>query len=101
MGPLATIAFFALIVTKITDTIRNGFDPSAKAPKVVWNTIAFAIGVGVCLIWHINILTVANVPPSTAVQGLGGEILTGILFGSGSSAWHELLDWKNTRSKGK
>jgi hypothetical protein len=94
MEPFVVVAVFALVITKLVDTIRNAIDPTARLPKVVWNVTAFVAGIAVCLIWSVNMLEQFG---DEGVRGTAGEVLTGILLGAGGSAWHEVLDFLSGR----
>lgn len=94
MEPFVVVALFALVITKLVDTVRNAVDPQANLPKVVWNVSAFVIGIVVCLIWDVNMLENFG---SNELQDTAGEVLSGILLGAGGSAWHEVLDFFSGR----
>lgn len=97
MGEFAVLAALSLAVTKVVDTIRNAFDQQDSAPKVIWNIVAFAIGICVCVIFDANLLREAS--GTDPIRGTAGQILTGILMGAGGAAWHEVLDFFSSKAK--
>jgi ABC-type nickel/cobalt efflux system permease component RcnA len=83
----------APLVTKLVDLLRNTIDPEGKFTgrlKAIWNILAIAIGIGVALIWQLNILP-ATFAHSVS-QKWAGWIITGIAMGGVASGWHELFD---------
>jgi len=87
----------APLVTKLVDLLRNVIDPKDKFKdkgkgrlKSIWNILAIVIGIGVALIWHLNVLP-ATFAHSVS-QKWAGWIITGIAMGGVSSGWHELFD---------
>jgi hypothetical protein len=87
----------AVLVTKGVDTIRNLVDPTARFPKVIWNVVAFVVGVAICLGWGFNPVAglAAAVPAlsnGSALTGTAGEILSGLALGAMAGFWHEKLD---------
>lgn len=94
----------AVFVTKATDTIRNLVDPVSaerpvpRLPKVTWNVVPFLIGVGLCVGWGFNpVAGLANAVPALAntfhaLDGVAGQILSGLSIGAMASFWHEKLD---------
>jgi len=93
---LASTTVFAVLITKLVDFIRNGFDPQTKWPKWSWNLAALGLGIAVALIFQVNIF--ANIS-HTHVQGWVGQVLTGAGIGAGGSAWHEILDTLSSSAK--
>src|SRR5262245_50954102 len=87
----------AVAVTKGVDTIRNLVDPQDKLPKVIWNLLAFVIGVLFCLGWNFNLFAplVQAIPAlkeSGLANGNAGEVATGLAIGAMGGFWHEKLD---------
>lgn len=95
-GVIASLAALSLLVTKTVDLIRNFIDADGNAPKWLWNVAAFAVGVAYCLGWQVNITaTVFGLVPALAnsrLDGVAGQILSGIALGGLSGFAHELLD---------
>lgn len=85
------IATFGLVVTKVVDTVRNVIDQAVVLPKWVWNIVAFAIGIAIATIFDVNVLRDFA---TNHIRGVSGQVITGILLGAGSGAWHEFLDRK-------
>ena len=98
-GPLA------MADTKLVDMLRNMTDIDDNWPKWTWNIAAFVIGVGVCLLWQLNVMEplVAQVPALSGadLSGFPGELITGLGVGAFASYWHENMDLKSSRAKGK
>ncbi len=91
-----------IIVTKVTDMIRNAIDPAGtRMPKVTWNVVPFAVGVGICIIWEFNYASLLpGLPPSLMTVGdVGGRILTGLGLGAVAGGWHELFDLFSSTAK--
>lgn len=99
VGPMA------ITVTKIVDTIRNAFDSGGSAPPVVWNLTAFAVGVGVALLWQFNfVIPLLQAVPALAnhtsnLEGIAGQVLTGLGIGAVASGWHEKFDELSSKAK--
>lgn len=96
-----------IIVTKVTDMIRNAFDPpktdgtAQRFPKVTWNIVPFAVGVAACLIWEFNYASLLpGLPPALMTVGdVGGRILTGLGLGAVAGGWHEVFDLLSSKAK--
>lgn len=86
-------ALLATAVTKIVDTVRNTFDRGNRAPKAVWNLLAFGVGIGLGLS---GFNAFAGLHPNETA----GEILTGLMLGGGAGGFHELFDLWSRRAKG-
>ena len=86
---VTTATILPIIVTKLVDALRNALDPNAKVYKVWWNVAALAIGIALAVIFKLN--SIASIS-STPLQGIAGEILTGMALGTASSGYHELFD---------
>lgn len=91
---LYQVGLVAPLVTKAVDLVRNLLDPSAVRPKATWNVVAFAFGVGYALITATNyalLVTAVRPEVQSVLQGVGGQILTGLAIGAVASGWHELF----------
>jgi hypothetical protein len=86
---VSAVTILPVIVTKLVDTLRNAVDPDAKVYKVWWNIAALAIGIALAIIFKIN--AIASIS-STPLQGITGQVLTGIALGTASSGYHEIFD---------
>jgi hypothetical protein len=96
-GVLVLTLPLAVLITKGVDLIRNLVDSSGKLPKFTWNIAAFVLGLIIALGWQINFAAaLADVIPSlqntTSLDGVAGQILTGLAAGAMASFWHEKLD---------
>jgi hypothetical protein len=89
-------AFFAALVTKLVDLVRNSFDPDANWNRVVWQVLAFGLGVALAFIFGLNALVAFG---SNDVQKWAGELITGLALGAGSSGFHELFDALSSTAK--
>lgn len=95
---VAMIAALSLTVTKVVDLIRNAFDKNDTAPKWFWNVAALVVGLAFALGWQLNVvvalvgLVPALVGHASAVTGVSGQALSGIIVGLSAGFWHELLD---------
>lgn len=88
---LVAVGPLAIMVTKTVDTLRNLF---GVKPKWVWNFSAFAVGVGYCLLFAVNLMGNIAFRPElvSRLRGTWGEVLTGLAIGGVSSFWHEHMD---------
>jgi hypothetical protein len=89
----------AVLVTKVTDMVRNLVDPTAtRLPKVTWNVVPFVVGAAICVGWGFNpVAALANTVPALAdgfnsLDGIAGQLLSGLAVGAMASFWHEKLD---------
>lgn len=103
-GLLAAAVPLAVGVTKGVDLTRNLVDPSDRLPKATWNIAAFAFGILLAIGWQFNIAGgLADVVPalanSTRLDGVAGQLLTGVAIGAMSSFWHEKLDQWSSSTK--
>lgn len=102
---LASAGPLALLVTKAVDMIRNLVgDNGATVPRWVWNVVAFGVGVLLCLGWGFNLVSVlAHQVPALAennrLDGVWGQILTGLSIGGMAGFWHEKLDQWSASAK--
>jgi uncharacterized membrane protein YdcZ (DUF606 family) len=97
-GVLGT-ALLAVIVTKLVDLARK-FDPDNKAPKMIWIALSMVFGLAIALIWQVDGLAELGVTSTTRLQGVSGQILTGLLVGGFGSGWHEVFDALSSSAKG-
>jgi len=92
------VTVLGLVVTKLVDTVRNAVDPGGlRVPKVVWNLLAFGVGIFMAVVYDINILHDLGV--GSSLQNVGGEVVTGFIIGSAGSGWHEILDLFSSAAK--
>jgi uncharacterized membrane protein YdcZ (DUF606 family) len=96
-GVLGT-ALLAAIVTKLVDLVRK-FDTRDSWPKATWILLSLAFGVAIALIWQVDGLAELGVHPTDRLQGVSGQILTGLLVGGFGSGWHELFDSLSSTAK--
>jgi hypothetical protein len=94
---LGTLGALSLTVTKIVDFARNAFDKEDTFPYWTWNVVALAVGLAFALGWQLNLAgQAAALVPALAgtgrLDGIAGQVLTGLLIGGGSGFFHELLD---------
>jgi hypothetical protein len=98
VGPLA------IGVTKAVDLIRNVADKNDTWPKWSWNVAAFVLGAGVAVGWGYNLVAaVAHQIPalstSSSLDGVAGQLLTGVAIGAVASYWHERMDIASSAAK--
>jgi hypothetical protein len=92
VGEIAGSTLLAVVVTKLVDLVRK-FDKKDKPLwKGCWIILALGIGVGLALLCGVNVLAELGLPPSNRLEGVAGEILTGLLVGGFGSGWHEVFD---------
>lgn len=101
---LIAVVPLALLVTKGVDFVRNLFDSSGRAPKWVWNVVAFGLGILLAMGWEYNLVTtLAHAIPAladnTALDGFWGQVLTGMAIGATAGFWHEKLDQWSSAAK--
>lgn len=93
-----------IIVTKLTDMIRNATDPAGtRFPKVAWNIVPFVLGVVGCLAYELDLHDlIGGLPPVLQhMTGISGEILTGLGLGAVAGGWHELFDFFSSSAAAK
>jgi hypothetical protein len=97
---VAVATVFAIVVTKTVDLIRNivGSFVEGVVPKATWNVAALGLGVAMALTWHVNLLDNYS-DPNSVVQGMFGQVLTGLAIGGVSSGYHELFDALSSAAK--
>ena len=91
VGTVVSTTLLAAIVTKLVDLVRK-LDTNDSAPKYVWILVSMAFGIVIALIWQVDALAELGVAPSGRLQGVAGQILTGLLVGGFGSGWHEVFD---------
>jgi hypothetical protein len=95
---MATFTVLGATVTKVTDFIRNVFDKGDTWPKWSWNVVPLVAGVAMCVGWQIDQSSslIALVPAlarnADRLQGVAGQVLTGLLLGGFAGFLHELFD---------
>jgi len=95
---LATLTALSLMVTKGVDFLRNMLDEGDSYPKYVWNAAAFGVGIAYCVGWQVDVSAsvIALVPAlaeqSSRLEGVAGQVLTGLIIGGFAGFFHELLD---------
>jgi hypothetical protein len=95
---VAVATVFGAVVTKLVDVFRNALDKNDDLPGWAWNLVAFGLGIGMALIWEINMLDNYSAEDSS-VQGFTGRLLTGIAIGGVSSGYHEFFDLLSSTAK--
>lgn len=97
---VAVATVFAMLVTKVVDLIRNvvGQILQPMIPKATWNLAALGLGVAMVVAWRVNLLDNYS-DPGSAVQGVFGQVLTGLVIGGVSSGYHELFDALSSTAK--
>lgn len=93
----------AIGITKLVDAVRS-FDKNQDWPKLLWVGLALAFGVVICLVFQINIIAglVAQLPSfsgSHALDGVAGQVVTGLAMGGTASYWHERMDLASSTAK--
>lgn len=90
MGEAFAIAVpLAVIVTTVIAMVRDAVDPdSTRVPSVVWRVVAFALGIGMALVYAINAFD--HLGNTSTLQQTTGKVLTGLAIGGFSTGWHEV-----------
>lgn len=103
---LAAAGPLAILVTKAVDAIRNlvGDNGANTRLRIVWQAAGFVLGVGLCLGWGYNpVSALAHAIPALAensrLDGVAGQVLSGLAIGAMSSFWHEKLDQWSSAAK--
>ncbi len=86
-----TVALLALIVEKIGEVIKAGLSPY-KLPTWGWFIIASGLGVGLCIIFQVDIFIALGLSTLTPASYIAGQIVTGVAVGGGSNFTHDLID---------
>lgn len=107
-GFLIALGALPIIVTKVTDMIRNALDTkrpdgTSRFPKVTWNVVPFLVGVAITLVYQLDYHDlIQGLPPGLQhLTGVGGQIITGLGLGAVASGWHELFDSLSSFAKAK
>jgi uncharacterized membrane protein YdcZ (DUF606 family) len=98
IGEVAGSTLLAIVVTKLVDLVRK-LDKQQKQPKGLWIALAMAIGVAIALFYEVNVLAELGLDPSSRLQGIFGQVLTGLLVGAFGSGWHEVFDALSSLAK--
>ena len=91
IGEVASSTLLAIVVTKLVDLVRK-LDSQQKWPKGLWIAVAMAFGVAIALFYEVNVLAELGFDPSSKLQGVFGQVLTGFVVGAFGSGWHEVFD---------
>lgn len=95
---LASLTVLGATVTKVTDFVRNFLDKDDSWPKWAWNVVPIAVGLVFALGWQVDLSAplIALVPAlaehATRLEGVAGQVLTGLLLGGFAGFLHELFD---------
>jgi hypothetical protein len=98
MDVFVLLLAYGAVVTKSTDFVRNVLDANDTYPKWVWNVVPFVIALGYAIGWQLDAsaallaLVPAFAKNATALTGLPGEILTGLLAFGAAGFLHEAFD---------
>ena len=90
-GEIAGSLLLAAVVTKLVDLIRK-VDPNDRFWKGTWIVLAMILGLVLALVFEISVLAELGLEPENELQGIIGQILTGLVVGATSSSYHELWD---------
>jgi hypothetical protein len=98
---IVAVAFWPMVVTKLTDLVRNAFDQADRAPKWLWNVVSLGLGVAVALLYELNYAElIPNLPPKLqGATGVTAQVLTGLGIGAIGSFWHETMDLFSSKAK--
>lgn len=106
VAALAAAVPLAVLVTKATDLIRNlvGDNGANTSLRWVWNVVPLALGVGLCLGWGYNVAaalahTIPALAENSRLDGVLGQVLTGLAIGGMAGFWHEKLDQWSSAAK--
>jgi hypothetical protein len=95
---LQALAVIAATVTATVAIVRRLVDPGGGLPTSTWPICALVIGVGYCLGWQLNLASsfAALVPAlaghTSRLDGVSGQVLTGLASGAVSGFLHDLFD---------
>lgn len=100
-GPLA------VGLTKLVDMVRNMVDPTGvrfAGARWVWNVLALVLGLVVALVFEMNVMAqvldlIPQFSDSTALDGVVGQVLTGVGMAGMASYHHETMDRKSAEAK--
>lgn len=99
MDAVVLATSIGLVITKLVDMLRNLIDPDDTKPKAWWNISSAVLGVGVCVIWRIDVIT--GVLGESRLGEWPALILSGLVVGAVGSGWHEGLDWLSSAGKAR
>ncbi len=87
---LVAIASLALLIEKLAEVAKTAISP-VKLPPWGWFAITSGIGMLLCVLFGVDIFTDLGFTAQTTVATVVGELITGIVAGSGSNFVHDLL----------
>ena len=91
---------FSMLITKVVDLFRNVVGPTIGpyVSKWTWNAAPLGLGIAMAIAWRVNVLDNYS-DPTSVVQGVFGQVLTGLAMGGTSSGYHELFDLLSSTAK--
>jgi hypothetical protein len=84
------IVILALIIEKIAEGIKAIISP-AELPAWVWFTLTAIIGVGLCVLFAVDLFGALGFTSGIAAAEIVGQIITGVAVGCGSNFIHDLI----------
>lgn len=100
VGAVFGTALLAAVVTKLVDLVRKLDTQDNPQLKPLWLVLSMVFGVAIAVIWEVNGLQESGFAgESTRLQGVAGQVLTGLLVGGFGSGWHELFDALSSSAK--
>lgn len=86
----------AIGVQKALQVVRDLVNPSGSWPSWLWVAAAFVAGVLLCVGWQLNLAStlehgIPALAGDTHLDGVAGQVLTGLGIGAMAGVWHDKL----------
>jgi len=99
MEAIGAIIILAIIIEGVVQAIKGTVPEGAKVPAWTWGVVAAVLGIALCLLAGVDLLTVAGI---TLAAPFVGQILTGVIISRGASFVHDLWakirgDWQKDK----
>lgn len=89
MEAIVIIFIAAVIVEALLQVVKSWVPENRTSPGWLWPVSGAVLGMGLCLLGRIDLLSAAGITLTVPVVG---ELLTGILISRGASFVHDLWD---------
>lgn len=96
---LAAVGPIALGVTKAVDFVRDLVNSDWRDRPWLWNLVAFAFGVGYCLLFQFNAMALIAGLRQDIFAGTAGQVATGLAIGATADYWHKHLAQKSAKAR--
>ena len=92
MEAITMVLILAMMIEAVVQVFKGWVPETANVPKWLWPAASTALGVTLCLLAQVDLLTILGVELMTP---LVGQVLTGVIISRGASFVHDL--WQNIK----